>query len=76
MSCFNELREELEEEGDGEQTDVHAVDIGIGGHDHLIITQVVESILYVESRLKEIELLVLVDHLLGQTETVEGLSAK
>ena len=76
MAFLDEVGEELQEESDDEQADVHAVNIGIGSHYHLIITKRVETVLYVESCLQKIELLVLVDHLLGEAEGVEGFSAK
>ena len=76
MALLYKLREELQEEGYDEQTDVHAVDIGIGSHDDLVVTQGVETLFYVESSLKEVKLLVLVDHLLGETERVERLAAQ
>ena len=40
--------EELQEAGDDKQTNVHSVDIGIGSHDHLVVTQRVETVLYIE----------------------------
>ena len=76
MPFLDEFGEELQEEGDDEQTDVHAVDIGIGSHNHLIITQGVETLLDVEGSLQEIELLVLVDHLLGQAEAVQRFATQ
>ena len=76
MALLYKLREELQEEGYDEQTDVHAVDIGIGSHDDLVVTQGVETLFYVESGLEEVKLLVLVDHLLGETERVERLAAQ
>ena len=39
MTFLNELGEELEEEGDDEQADVHTVYIGIGSHNDLIVSQ-------------------------------------
>ena len=74
MSLANQFGEELQEEGDGEQAYVHAIDIGIGSDDDLVVSQVVEPVLYVESCLQEIELLVLIDHLLCQSEGVERLA--
>ena len=74
MAFLDEFGEELQEEGDDEQADVHAVDIGIGGYNHLVVAQGVESVLYVEGRLQQVELLVLVDHLLGESEAVERLA--
>ena len=65
MSLLDEVGEELQEERNDEQADVHAVDIGIGSHDHLVIAQCVESVLDVKGCLQEVELLVFVDHLFG-----------
>ena len=73
---LDEFGEELQEEGDDEQTDVHAVHISIRRHDHLVITQRVEAVFDVKGSLKEVELLVLIHHLLRQSEGVEGLSAQ
>ena len=55
---------------------MHAVHIGIGGHYHLIIPESVETVLYVQCRLQQVELLVLVNHLLCQPERVKRLSAQ
>ena len=58
------------------QADVHAVDIGIGGDDDLVVAQVIHVLLDVQRRLKEVELLVLVDHLLRQSVAVQRLAAQ
>ena len=55
---------------------MHTVDISIRCHYYLIITQGVETFLNIERSLKQIELLVLVNHLLGKTKRVEGFSTK
>ena len=55
---------------------MHAVDIGIGGDNHLLVAEVLHLLLDVERRLQLVELLVLVDHLLRQSEAVERLSAQ
>jgi hypothetical protein len=39
MSVADHLREELEEEGEQQQADVHAVHIGIGGDDDAVVAQ-------------------------------------
>ena len=75
VSLLNQCREELQEEGDDEQTDVHAVDISIRSHDDLIISEGVETFLDVEGGLQQVELLVLVDHLFRQTKTVQRLTS-
>ena len=59
--------EELQEEGDNKQSDMHAIDIGNGGDNDLIIAQRVKSILNVESNLQEVEFFILIDHLLGES---------
>ena len=76
MPFLDEVGEELEEEGNHEQADVHAVHIGIGGHDDLVVAQPVEPVFNVEGGLQQVEFLVLVYHLLGQPVRVEGLAAQ
>ena len=39
MTLFDKVREELQEERDDEQADVHSIDIGIRGHNHLVVAQ-------------------------------------
>ena len=76
VSFLYQVGEELEEEGDDEEADVHAVHIGIGRNNHLVVTQCVESVLDVEGCLEQIELLILVYHLLGQSVRVERLASQ
>ena len=56
--------------GPSEQADVHSVNIGIGSHNHLIISQSVQTVFYIQGSLQQVELLVLVNHLLGQAIAV------
>ena len=65
MAFFDEFREELEEEGDDEQADVHSVYVGIGCDDDFIVAQCFESFFDVECGLEEVEFFVFVDHLFG-----------
>ena len=76
MTLLDQLREELQEEGDDQQADMHTVNIRIRGHNHLIISQRVESVLNIEGSLQQVELLVLIDHLLGKTERVQWFTAQ
>ena len=76
VSLLDKVGEELKEECDDEQTDVHTVNIGIGSHDNLVVAQGVETILYIEGCLKEVEFLVLVYYLLGKSEAVERFTTK
>ena len=65
MPLLDKFREELQEESNDKQTDMHTVYIGIGSHNNLVITQRVESVFYIKCSLEQIKLLVLVNHLLG-----------
>lgn len=76
MSLLDKVGEELEEEGDDEQSDVHTIHIGIGGYNHLVVTQAVQAILYVEGCLEQVELLVLIYHLLGQAKAIQWLTTQ
>jgi hypothetical protein len=57
---------------------VHAVHVGVGGDDDLVVAQAVEAVLDVQRGLEEVKLLVLVDDLLGEAVGVErfALSAR
>ena len=76
MPLLDEVGEELQEEGNHEQTDVHAIDIGISGHDNLVVAQSVEAVFDVKCRLQEVEFFVLIDNLLGETEGVERFATE
>ena len=71
----DDVGEELQEEGCQQQADVHTVDIGIGSDDDLSVAQVVHILLNVKRRLKKVELLILVYHLLGESVTVKRLTS-
>ena len=55
---------------------MHSIDVGIGRYDYLIITQCVEPVFDVESGLKKVEFLVVIDHFFRQFEGVEWLSTQ
>ena len=76
MPFLDEVRKELQKEGNHQQPDMHAVHIGIGGHDYLIISESVQAILDIQGRLQKVELLVLIHHLLGESEGVEGFASE
>ena len=54
---------------------MHTINIGIGSNDHLVVAQRFQSILDIESGLKEVELLILINDLLRQSKRVEGFPA-
>jgi hypothetical protein len=60
VAVAHEVGEELQEEGDQQQADVHAVHVGIGGDHDLVVAQAVEVFLDLE-RVGGGKLLVLVD---------------
>ena len=55
---------------------MHTVDIGICGHNDLVIAQTIKPFLDIECGLKQIEFLVLVDDLLRKTEAVKRLTTQ
>ena len=55
---------------------MHAVNIGIRSHYHLIISEGVQTLLDIQCSLQEVELLILIDHLLGKSEGVQGFSTQ
>ena len=73
MSTAHQFGEELQEERDQEQTNMHTIVIGIGSDDDAVVAQSIESILDVECRLQEIKFLILIDDLLALPVAVEGL---
>ena len=76
VTLTNHIGEELQEKGHQQQSDVHTIDIGIGCDDHLVVAQVVHILFDVQRCLQQIELLVVVNHLLGQSEAVQRLTAQ
>ena len=73
---LDEVREELQEESQHQQPDVHSVHIGIGRDDHFVITQLVQTVFDVQRRLQAVELFVLIYHLFGQSVAVQRLTAQ
>ena len=76
MAATHHVGVELEEESEHQQADVHAVDIGIGGDDDVVVAQVLNVLVDVQGGLQQVELLVLVAHFLGHAQAVERLSAQ
>ena len=48
VALLDEVGEELQEEGDHQEADVHTVDIGIGSYDDLVVAQALEALLNIE----------------------------
>ncbi len=55
---------------------MHAVDVGVGGYDHVVVAQAVDTVLYVEGGLEQVEFLVFVHHLACEAERVERFAAQ
>src|SRR5690606_3640681 len=70
----DEVREELQEEGQEQQSDMHPVNVCVGGYHHIVVTEVIERLLNIEGGLKQIELLVLVNNLFCQAVAVQWFS--
>ena len=76
MTVANQLREKLQEKGEQQQADVHAVDIGISRDHHAVVSQVFDALLDVERGLQQCKLLVFVHHFTRKAEGVERLATK
>ena len=68
MPFLYEVGEKLEEECEEQQAYVHAVDVGIRRDNHVVVAEAVDSVLYVEGGLQQVEFLVFVNHFAGQSE--------
>ena len=71
---MDDVGEELQEEREQQQADVHAVHVGVGRDDDLVVAQAVEAVLDVERGLEKVELLVLVDDFFREAVGVERLA--
>ena len=76
MVPLDQVREELQEEGDQQEADVHTVHIGIGRDDHLVVAQAIQPIFDVEGSLEQVEFFIFIDDLLGQSIAVQRFTAQ
>ena len=56
MPFLDEIREELQEESNQQQADVHTVHIGIGCYNHFVVTQSFDSVFYIQGCLEQVTL--------------------
>ena len=54
---------------------MHAIHIGIGGNNYLVVTESFDTIFYVQCCLKQVELFVLVYNFFSQSVRVKRLTA-
>ena len=76
MPFLNEIREELQEEGQHQQANMHTVHIGIGSDDDFVVAQFIQTVFDIQRRLQAVELLVLIHHGFGEAEAVERFTAQ
>ena len=74
MPLSDQFGKILQKKGEEQQPDVHAVDISIGRDDHPVVTEVFQSVLDGKCVLEQVELLILVDDLAGESKAVEGFA--
>src|SRR5665647_1641980 len=74
MAFPDKIREELQEECQKKQADMHAVNICVSGHDHVVITEVFHGLLNIQCSLQQVELLILINNLLCEAKTVQRLA--
>ena len=76
MPFLHQIGEELQEKSQHQQTDMHAVHISIGGDNHFVVPEIVQTFLYVQRRLQTVEFLILIHHFLGQSIAVQRLASE
>ncbi len=74
MPLPHQFRKELQEESHQQHPDMHAIHIGIRCNNNVVITKIFISVFDVQSRLQQVELFVLINNLLGETETIQRLA--
>ena len=67
MSRPHQIGKKLQEKRQQQQTDMHSVHIGIRSDNHIVIAQIFQPVLDIQSRLQKIEFLVLIHHLFRQS---------
>src|SRR5690606_5511742 len=68
------FREELKEKGQEEQTYMHTIYVGIGSNYNIIIPQVIDIFLNIQSSLQKIKLLIFIDDLFCEPEGIKRFS--
>src|SRR5690606_5420369 len=76
MIFLDQIGIELQKESQQQQADMHAVGIGIGRNDYLIIPESLHTIFNIQGSLQQIEFLIFVYDLFGQSETIQWFTAK
>ena len=70
VSLLYQFGEELQEEGYHKQTYMHTIHISISSNDNLVISQVVQTVFYIEGCLKQVKLLILIHEFLCEPVAV------
>src|SRR5690606_2282234 len=74
MAGADQLGEKLQEKGQKQQANVHAVHIGIGSYNHPVVAQPVQPVFDLQGMLEQIELFIFIYDLFRQSVTVQGLT--
>ena len=74
VSLPDQFRKELDEECHQQDTDVHAVVIGVRGDDYLVIAQFLQSVFNIQGMLEEVEFLIFIDDFTAHAEGVQRLA--
>ena len=74
MPFLDKVGEKLQKKSNHQQADMHTVHIGIGCDNHLIIPEPLDTVLYIKGSLQQVELLVLINDLLGQSVSIQRLT--
>ena len=76
MIILYNFRKELQEERYQQQSDVHTINIGIGSNYYIFVPDIFNAFFNIKGCLQKIELIVLINNLLGLAVRVERLTAQ
>ena len=76
MAFLHQLWKKLQEESKHQKSDMHTIHIGIGSNNHLVVSEVIEAVLDIESRLQAVEFLVFIYHFFGESIGVERFTTE
>src|SRR5664279_6569183 len=76
MPFSYQIGKELEKECKQKQPDMHPINVGIGRNNNIIVSQVFYSVFNIESRLKQVKLLIFVYNFLCESKTVKRFATK
>ena len=63
MTCLYQVGKEPEEESHKQHTDMHSIDVGIGCYNHIVVSQIVHILVYVQGIVQQVQLFIAINEL-------------